>query len=938
MFSPPVAAGLMGSKDKKPTYDFDQKLKDIEGPLLLDEETKKALERGKKPGLMLAEKEEPGHIYRIEIVDAKKVDPDAVIARLKSKIGQVFNESYLADDIRQVYEMGFFDDIQPFTTALPSGAIEIVYKLFEIPTIFQVKIEGNKALTTDEIKAVVVGLENYQAASEVRLLENVKKITDFYATKGYYLADVSVKTEPTLEKDVQEREKDGLDVKVAGTEVAIDTTKVLAPDFKDVVFTIKENAKIYVERVSFLGLFHLKEDELKSSIRTHEKHLISVLTEWGNFQKEYLDIDVLILEKHLHDNGLLRGTVMPPVYALSPDRSKVFVQYRLEEGPQYRLGDITVTGDLVETSEVIYNLQKDKDPDTAVFLLSNLRSEMPDSGKVFNKSKVGEGVLAISEMYKDAGFAYVNVSPEPTFNDEDLLVDLDVQIQSGPKVFIERIEISGNESTEDQVIRREFKLDEGEQYSSSLLNLSEMAINRLGYFETVEFSNRPGSKPHLMIITVKVKEKSTGSIQAGAAYGTGGEGVILRGQVSNHNLFGRGQTLTASVNWSSYRRMFDVSFIEPYMAYVADKPLSFAFTAYNRDMNYIEFYRLSAGGDFTFGYPIGGAFTKYSRAWQKRARPKLAPYVLDFDSLWFYITYTAERVEITDATANARKWDLFQGVPRYTTAIRPAIQLDQRDNRGAPTRGYFAGFKAEFASQYFGGDGLAALENSIRKNRKPDGINSGLDYLKPTASANNFARYSTFLRLYHNLDDWFFVKGFVLKSNMELGLLNTFGQPLIFENYSLGGMASVRGYYHRSISPIARVGASYPFDPRVDLKVGGNKQVFGSLELEFPLFKVLKISGVTFFDYGNVYSQEENIFYWGAKSKESQRIKPSDPLKLYDWLGLYSSAGFGVRWDSPLGYLRFEWGFPLNRRPMGTPGMLGGDSPMSFEFNIGPSF
>ena len=314
------------------------------------------------------------------------------------------------------------------------------------------------------------------------------------------------------------------------------------------------------------------------------------------------------------------------------------------------------------------------------------------------------------------------------------------------------------------------------------------------------------------------------------------------------------------------------------------------------------------------------------------------PYVLDFEALSLLLTYTVERVEISGLSAPARLWDLHEHQPRYTTSLRPAIRLDQRDNRLFPTRGLFFEFRSEFASEYLGGKGLGQFENYLRRRVKDEGMKSGRRNMIPPADSNNFLRYGTNFRFYHNLDDWFPLKGFVFKTNFELGLLNTLGKPLIFENYALGGSNTVRGYSYRSISPTERAAAIVPFDARRDVRIGGNKQFYGSLELEFPIIKMLKLSGVLFFDFGNVFSQDDNLFYIGGKSREAKRIEPADPLGIYRLLGLYSSTGFGVRWLSPLGYLRFEWGFPLNQRPASTPGLIEKDSPVLFEFNIGPSF
>lgn len=930
---------VMPSKKKLDKKTIEPALSSMQGKLSFDDKTIKAFERGKVSGVLIGEKEEPNKIHRIEIIGAKKTEPDAVVLRLSSRIDQEFNPILVADDINEIIKMGLFTDVKVWNKILPSGAVELAYQLSEIPTIFQINIKGNSALSEDEIKESIVGLDNYHVAKETRLKENAEKIREFYVSKGYYLATVGYELKPTRPEDIKKREASNLSSSNKSLLVEFDTASAIAPDFVDVIFNIKENSKVQIGRISFLGNRFLKDDALKPILRSQEEHVLSVINDWGTFRKDFLEIDGLILEKTLHDNGFLQAKVLPPIVELSADKSTINIGYSMQENEQYRLGEVKISGDLVEKNEATFNLKKEQDPEEPLFLTEDLSKEIVQKeGDIFNKSLMAESIMGLTEKYRDAGFAYVNISPIPDLKPEEKVANIDIQIQSGPKVFIERIEIEGNESTKDEVIRRELVTFEGDQYSSSLLRLSEQKLRQLGYFESVEFSNQPGSSPDKMVLTIKVKEQSTGNIQAGAGYGTGGEGLVIRGQISNQNLFGRGQTLSATVNWSNYRRMFDVSFIDPYLTYIYDNPLTFAFTAYNRGISMGEFYRKSTGGDFTLGYPIGGSFAEISRRWKRGVRESLQPYVFDFESLFFFLTYTVERVEISDLASDVRKFDLHQGEPRYTTSIKPTIRLDQRDNRMFPSRGLFFEVQTEFASSHLGAGPLASLENHIRGKSSHNTLSSGRDFLMAPAEANNFIRIGSSLRFYHNLDDWFFLKGLVLKTNFEIGILNTLGQPLIFENYYLGGSNSLRGYPYRSIGPTQRAGAMFPFDPQRDLRVGGNKQLFGSIELEFPIFKAMKLSGVFFFDYGNVYSHEDNFFFIGGKSLNAARVKPTDPLGLYKLFGVYSSAGLGIRWLSPLGFLRFEWGFPLSRRPAGTPGLSEMDPVCGFEFNIGPSF
>jgi outer membrane protein insertion porin family len=939
-FSEPTMAANSAKKvsPKNEKSHLEPSLREVSGTLSFDNETKAALARSKEPGLIVAQNEEAGHIKSIKITNSQKVEYAAVLLRLKSKIGGKYNKVTLMDDVDEIYNMGLFSNVEVYEEILASGAVALEFRLYEIPTIFQIKIEGNSSLSADEIKEAQKGLENYQGAKLSRLEQAAKQIRELYVSKGFYLANVDYSLKPSDPSEIKKREKEGISEQSTAA-AEIDTANVTAPDFVDVIFKIQENNKVKINRIVIMGAHGLDQEEILANLRTREEHVLSVVTDWGIFRKDFLEVDAFIIEKLLHDNGYLMGKVLEPEIDLSGDKEKIAVTFRLIEGDQYSLGKLAIQGNLVEQNELIYRMQKDSDPDKTIFSAAKLLKEIHiKSGEIFNKSKMAEGVMAIAEKYRDIGYAYANVSPVPTFHDEEKIVDIDIQVESGPLVSIERIDIEGNNKTVDRVIRRELSISEGELFSASNMRISESNVRRLGYFENVEFSTSQGSRDDLMVVTIKVKEQNTGNIQGGAGYGTGGEGIVLRAQVSNQNLFGRGQTLSAMINWSKYRNMIDVMFVEPYLTYMFDNPISFAFTVYNRDVFMGEFNRKATGGDITLGYPIGGPLAYLSRKWKARARPDLMPYVLDFGALWFYLTYTAERVEINDTTTKARLWGLQLGVPRYTSSLKTTISLDQRDNRLFPTSGLYFDFRSEFANEYFGAIGLEKLENSIRRALPKNRLKDGRSFMKADAGSNNFMRFGTNFRFYYNFDSWFPLKGWVLKSNIEFGILNTLGNPLLFENYALGGVNTVRGYPYRSISPVERAGPLFPFDPRPDVRVGGNKQFYASLELEFPIIKALKISGVLFADFGNVYSSEDNFFYIGGRSKNAARIHPSDPLRLYEYLGIYSSLGFGVRWLSPLGYLRFEWGIPLNRRPAQTPGLSEKDPPILFEFNYGPSF
>lgn len=892
----PFAHSQMGMPNRPPVPNKTKKTKDQRDPSVsrnlpiskFDAESEAALKRSGKPGILQAESALPEKIYEIRIVGAQKTEPEAVLVLLKTHIGQKLIKEDIQDDIRRIFKMGLFTDIQVEKELGPNNSIILTYKLSEKATVYKIKFTGNEELSEDDLEEAI-DLKPYQIADMSRIRDNAEKVRKLYLDKGFLLAHIAYEVKPTQATDLASDEK------------------IKAPDFVDVIFHIEEDAKTKINQITVLGNHALSSDFIKEHMRSKEKHPLSFITQWGVFNEDMLEIDALIIEQLYQEHGFLNIQVAKPRASLSPDKTKISIHISLTEGQSYNLGSLEIEGNLLDHSE------------------ESLREKISlVSGDVFNKTKLMQDILSIQEVYRDQGYAYVNITPEPQIDDHDLTIDLKLDIEPGPLVHFGRFDIKGNSSTMDDVIRRELRVYEGELYSSSLLRLSEQRLNQLGYFESVKFSTKPSAnKPDEIDIEVEVKEKRLGSIQVGGGYGTGGEGLLFQAQLTQNNLFGRGQSASGVVQWSAFRRIFELSFMDPYIAYLGNEPLSFSIRAYNTQRFLIDFYRASSGGEISFGYPVGSFLSNYSLKWYKNASSGFKPYVPDFDNLRFFLSYMAERVEIQDSLEGVNYWGWHLNQPRYTTSIKPILQMDQRNNRLLPTAGYLLEFRTEFASSYLG----AGL----------------LDKLESNSDTNNFIRYGTNTRFYYNFDQWFFLKNWVLKLNLDLGFLNSFGVQIVSENFRLGGVqlgaaTGLRGYYLQSIGPVLNVGQQYNSQPIQQINVGGNKQFLANLELEFPLVRQVNLSGVLFMDLGNVYGPTENLFYIGDKNLSDKHKSYWDPLGTFYGLGLYSATGFGVRWLSPFGALRFEWGFPLVRRPHGTPGMPAGDSAMQFLFTIGQSF
>ncbi len=495
-------------------------------------------------------------------------------------------------------------------------------------------------------------------------------------------------------------------------------------------------------------------------------------------------------------------------------------------------------------------------------------------GAVFSRTRVEQDRKALETYYQDRGYANVNVMPRMRLDHVGHTVPLGFEIVRGKRVYVERIHIRGNSKTRDKVIRRELKISEGELFSGSAVDRSKRRIAALGFFENVVVSTAPGSSDEFVDVTVEVSERRTGQFQVGAGFSSV-ESFIVQGQVAQDNFLGRGHTLSVQAQISSLRRLFSFRFFEPRFL---DTQWLFSTELYNQSRGYGAFSRNSTGGSLTWGRRLS-------------------------DHASASITYRLEHVDITAGSGGIANFgarttelpatntaNLFRG--GLNSSVRGSLGWDTRDNRLMPTGGWNASIYAEYAGRL-------------------------------TSSENDFVRWGGFARHYQRLGD----SPFVLRLNGELGVTTSLdgkGVPLS-ERYLLGGIYDIRGYQARSIGPqlfAQRPGdIGQPLDP---LPLGGNVQVIGNAEIEFPIARKLGLSGVAFFDIGNAFNLESR-FCNGSTTTVDACTPVSGMMG-----NLRKSVGLGLRWQSPIGPLRLEWGLPLDLKP--------GEKPSGLDFTIGTSF
>ncbi len=634
----------------------------------------------------------------------------------------------------------------------------------------------------------------------------------------------------------------------------------------DLVFDIVENDKVLVRQIRFSGNSVLSDKDLRRVMSTKQENIFSFIGDAGNFNPEDLKRDLLILTAYYYDKGYLAVQVGEPLIEFSADHKSIDITIPIEEGPRYMVGKVGIQEVDPDGAEV--------EPLGGRKKVMGLIGTKPDEW--FSRSVVGEDLTRLEYHYKNAGYANVNVDPRWTPREDELIVDIVFRIQRGEIVHIGKILIMGNEKTRDKVIRRELVIAEGDVYNQSDIDESKARVTALGYFERVDMNTQQGASPDSLDLIFTVKERPTGTFQVGAGLSSV-ENFIFTAQISQDNFLGRGLSASLMAQISALRQIFTISIFEPYFL---DSKWFLSFNLFSNMREYWDFRRESFGGGFTFGYPI-------------------------LRDLRLSLGYQLEKVNVTtrpSASLFGYTSGFFQELPLanlfndgWTSSVRVTLSYDTRNNRLFPSKGTYNSASMEWATRYLG-------------------------------SETNFLRYNLISRWYFPLG-----LGFVLKFNAEWGLITSLdpeGVP-IYERYFLGGIFDVRGYRRWTISP--RLNLPESFDPNAEPtksggKIGGNMMMLLQVELEFPIIEAVGIRGVIFFDAGNSFNMEDSYCQFSSGHGINVFTDPCNRNPFY----LRTSVGVGFRWFSPIGPLRFEWGFPLKRYE--------GEEPMVFEFTIGNPF
>jgi outer membrane protein insertion porin family len=561
-------------------------------------------------------------ILTVEVTGNQRIEIDAIKRVVKTKPGDIYNLKSLSEDLKAIYAMGYFDDIQVESEARPDGN-KVTFKVKEKPTLRSVRISGNKwVFDNEEIMEVVTAKRG--SILNINVIQNdLSRIEDLYKEKNYHNVSVDYK--------IFERQDNQADLE----------------------FIVEEGAKFKIEKIEFVGNKAFTDKKLKRQMATSESSILSWFTEAGDLDEDNLEQDAARLKAFYHNSGYIQAQVGAPQVEFKED--DIIITIKIDEGEPFKVGKVTLVGDLILTEEE---------------LLKHIKITEEE---FYNREVLRTDVLALTDLYADEGYAFVDVAPMIKRIPEGLKVDITFSIEKGKPVYYEEIIISGNTRTRDKVIRRQLRVYEQELTSATRLKRSISNLQRLDYFEDVKVDTSKGSDTDKMVLKIDVIEKSTGAFSFGGGYGNV-EKVFGTVQVSERNLFGRGQTLSLQGTLGAKTQQVILSFTEPY---IYDIPLSGTIKFYNWVYSFDDYDKDTFGGSLGFSYPV-------------------------FDYTRFYASYTYDLSDIKNIDVVASDSIKELAGKNLKSSIDSSLKYDSRNKRFLATEGALNSFSFEFAG--LGGD------------------------------------------------------------------------------------------------------------------------------------------------------------------------------------------------------------------------------------------
>ncbi len=567
-------------------------------------------------------------ISAIKVEGTHILEKDVILMRLHSQKGDIYDPKVINEEVKRLFALGYFDDVQVTTRETPEGK-EITFTVKEKPLIQAIGVVGAEEIDQDDIIEVMSSKTGSVINPKV-LVEDMDKIRELYLKKGFYNAKINY---------------------------ALETSE---PGRARLNITIDEGKKLYIQGITIEGAKELDPDDVKKELALSTRGMFSWLTGSGILKEELLDRDAAAIEAYYGNRGFMDAKVGQPDVQYKDDG--IYIVFKIDEGKRYKVGKITFSGDLIVEEETL----------SKVCRLDNLSTE--EDG-YFDRSKLRADIQNLADFYTNYGYAYAEANADMKRNEDTLTFDVNYVLTKGRKVYIRRVKIQGNTKTRDNVVRREMRLTDGNLFSGAKLNRSNVRLTKLDFFETVNIETVPTREPDQMDLIVKVKEKSTGMISAGAGYSTLDK-VFFTTSIQERNLFGKGYNTSLSGSFGSSTTKYDVTFWNPSYE---DTKLGLGGQLYIKDVDYDDYDKKAAGGKALFGYPLG----EYSK--------------LNWN-------YRLERYTISDLDEDEFDHDEIEEGTFWASSVYGAFTRDTTNRRINPNRGTKNTLSVEYSGGLLLGD------------------------------------------------------------------------------------------------------------------------------------------------------------------------------------------------------------------------------------------
>jgi outer membrane protein insertion porin family len=567
--------------------------------------------------------QDAGRVRNVVVQGTQRIEAETVRSYMTISDGDVYDADRVNRSLKALFNTGLFADV-----SIRREGDQLVVRVVENPIINRIAFEGNHRIKPEQLQTEVQ-LKTRTVYTRSKVQADVKRILDLYRRSGRFAATV----EPKL--------------------IQLEQNRV------DLVFEISEGEATYVRRIAFVGNHRYDEDALREVLQTKEERWYRFLTSDDTYDPDRVTYDRELLRRFYLKRGFADFRVMSAIAELTPNREGFFITYTIEEGERYRFGSSTINAAL-----------RDLKPDELKPLL------VAEPGSWYNADQVEDIVQKLTDAVGTKGYAFVDVRPQIKRDPVRQVIDVTYDISEGPRVFVERIDITGNVRTLDQVIRREFRLVEGDAFNTAKLRRSRQRLKDLNFFEKAEVTNVPSdTAPDRTVIKVEVQEKSTGELSFGVGWSSM-VGPMLEASIRERNLLGRGQDVRLGGTIGTKRSQLDFSFTEPYFL---DREIAAGFDlfAITRKLTTESSYASeSLGGDVRIGYQLT-------------------------DPLRQDLKYVLKRDKVSNVDSTS-PYILEQVGSRVTSSVMQVLTFDKRDSKVEPTEGYFLKGGTEAAG--LGGD------------------------------------------------------------------------------------------------------------------------------------------------------------------------------------------------------------------------------------------